>query len=186
MTTAAPRPGDGTRVFMIDNYDSFTYNLVQYLGELGAAITVKRNDHVTVAEIAAAAPDAPRRLPRSLHAERGGHQHGRHRPLRRRAPAGARRLPRPPGHRPGVRRRRACAPAGRCTARPTQIHHDGAASSPALPDPVHGDALPLAGRRRGAAGLPGAHGVERRGGRDGRAATGSCRCTACSSIPRAC
>ena len=44
------------RVFMIDNYDSFTYNLVQYLGELGAEITVKRNDRVTVAEIAAAGP----------------------------------------------------------------------------------------------------------------------------------
>ena len=56
MTTTAPRPGDGARVFMIDNYDSFTYNLVQYLGELGADITVKRNDQVTVAEIAAAAP----------------------------------------------------------------------------------------------------------------------------------
>jgi anthranilate synthase/aminodeoxychorismate synthase-like glutamine amidotransferase len=44
------------RVFMIDNYDSFTYNLVQYLGELGAEITVRRNDHVTIAEIAAARP----------------------------------------------------------------------------------------------------------------------------------
>jgi len=41
---------------MIDNYDSFTYNLVQYLGELGAEITVKRNDRVTIAEIAAAGP----------------------------------------------------------------------------------------------------------------------------------
>jgi anthranilate synthase component 2 len=41
---------------MIDNYDSFTYNLVQFLGELGADITVKRNDHVTVAEIEAAGP----------------------------------------------------------------------------------------------------------------------------------
>jgi len=41
---------------MIDNYDSFTYNLVQYLGELGAEITVKRNDRVTVADIAAARP----------------------------------------------------------------------------------------------------------------------------------
>jgi anthranilate synthase/aminodeoxychorismate synthase-like glutamine amidotransferase len=41
---------------MIDNYDSFTYNLVQFLGELGADITVKRNDHVTVAEIEAADP----------------------------------------------------------------------------------------------------------------------------------
>ena len=40
------------RVFMIDNYDSFTYNLVQYLGELGAEITVLRNDKVTLDEIA--------------------------------------------------------------------------------------------------------------------------------------
>ncbi len=56
MTTGEPRPGDDTRVFMIDNYDSFTYNLVQFLGELGAAITVKRNDRVTVAEIEAARP----------------------------------------------------------------------------------------------------------------------------------
>ena len=44
------------RGFMIDNYDSFTYNLVQYLGELGAEITVKRNDQVTLDEIAAARP----------------------------------------------------------------------------------------------------------------------------------
>jgi anthranilate synthase/aminodeoxychorismate synthase-like glutamine amidotransferase len=44
------------RVFMIDNYDSFTYNLVQYLGELGAEITVQRNDQVTLDEIAAAQP----------------------------------------------------------------------------------------------------------------------------------
>ena len=44
------------RVFMIDNYDSFTYNLVQFLGELGADITVKRNDHVTITEIEAARP----------------------------------------------------------------------------------------------------------------------------------
>ena len=56
MTTTAPRPGDGARVFMIDNYDSFTYNLVQFLGELGADITVRRNDHVTIAEIEAARP----------------------------------------------------------------------------------------------------------------------------------
>jgi anthranilate synthase/aminodeoxychorismate synthase-like glutamine amidotransferase len=44
------------RVFMIDNYDSFTYNLVQYLGELGAEIIVKRNDHVTLDEIAGERP----------------------------------------------------------------------------------------------------------------------------------
>ena len=38
-------------VLVIDNYDSFTYNLVQYLGELGAEPTVRRNDAVTVDEI---------------------------------------------------------------------------------------------------------------------------------------
>jgi len=41
------------KVLMIDNYDSFTYNLVQYLGELGAEVEVVRNDQVSVDEIAA-------------------------------------------------------------------------------------------------------------------------------------
>ena len=44
-------------VFVLDNYDSFTYNLVQYLGELGAEVVVKRNDEVTVDEIAALKPE---------------------------------------------------------------------------------------------------------------------------------
>ena len=42
---------------VIDNYDSFTFNLVQFLGELGASITVRRNDEVTVEEIGAMRPD---------------------------------------------------------------------------------------------------------------------------------
>jgi anthranilate synthase component 2 len=42
---------------MIDNYDSFTYNIVQYLGELGAEVVVVRNDAVTVAELKAMAPE---------------------------------------------------------------------------------------------------------------------------------
>jgi anthranilate synthase component 2 len=41
----------------IDNYDSFTYNLVQYLGELGAEVRVVRNDELTVAEVEALAPE---------------------------------------------------------------------------------------------------------------------------------
>ncbi|MFN0151247.1 MAG: anthranilate synthase component II [bacterium] len=45
------------RVLVIDNYDSFTYNLVQYLGELGAQIEVHRNDAITVDQIAKLAPD---------------------------------------------------------------------------------------------------------------------------------
>src|SRR3954464_8172261 len=43
-------------VLVIDNYDSFTYNLVQYLGELGAEVQVMRNDVVTLEQVAAAAP----------------------------------------------------------------------------------------------------------------------------------
>lgn len=43
-------------LLMIDNYDSFTYNLVQYLGELGADVRVFRNDQITVAEIAKLKP----------------------------------------------------------------------------------------------------------------------------------
>ncbi len=44
-------------VFVLDNYDSFTYNLVQYLGELGAEVEVCRNDQVTVAEVEAMHPE---------------------------------------------------------------------------------------------------------------------------------
>ncbi|MFI5352600.1 MAG: anthranilate synthase component II [Candidatus Binatales bacterium] len=46
------------KILMIDNYDSFTYNLVQYLGELGAEVTVRRNDAIDIAGIRAAKPDA--------------------------------------------------------------------------------------------------------------------------------
>jgi anthranilate synthase/aminodeoxychorismate synthase-like glutamine amidotransferase len=45
------------KILMIDNYDSFTYNLVQYLGELGAEVEVRRNDAITLAEIAERRPD---------------------------------------------------------------------------------------------------------------------------------
>ena len=45
------RRADGMRVLVVDNYDSFTYNLVQYVGELGATLEVVRNDHATVDEL---------------------------------------------------------------------------------------------------------------------------------------
>jgi len=45
-------------VTLIDNYDSFTFNLVHYFGELGANVTVRRNDKVSVAEVLSSAPDA--------------------------------------------------------------------------------------------------------------------------------
>ena len=44
-------------LLMIDNYDSFTYNLVQYLGELGADVRTIRNDEISVAEVRALAPE---------------------------------------------------------------------------------------------------------------------------------
>lgn len=44
-------------VLVIDNYDSFTYNLVQYLGEMGCKVVVRRNDQVTIEEVEALEPD---------------------------------------------------------------------------------------------------------------------------------
>ncbi|TYR72891.1 aminodeoxychorismate/anthranilate synthase component II [Rossellomorea vietnamensis] len=44
-------------ILMIDNFDSFTYNIVQYLGELGEEIVVKRNNEINIAEIELLAPD---------------------------------------------------------------------------------------------------------------------------------
>lgn len=44
-------------ILVIDNYDSFTYNLVQYLGELGETVEVRRNDEIDLAGIEALAPD---------------------------------------------------------------------------------------------------------------------------------
>ena len=47
----------GRRILMVDNYDSFTYNLVQFLGVLGAELFVFRNDHVTLADVERENPD---------------------------------------------------------------------------------------------------------------------------------
>ena len=44
-------------IFVLDNYDSFTYNLVQYFGELGANVEVRRNDEIKVADVEAMRPD---------------------------------------------------------------------------------------------------------------------------------
>jgi len=49
--------GSPQMIFVLDNYDSFTYNLVQYFGEMGASIEVRRNDQVSVAEVDAMQPE---------------------------------------------------------------------------------------------------------------------------------
>jgi len=52
-TAITPLPGTGLRILLLDNYDSFTYNLYQYLCELGADVEVVRNDEITVEQIEA-------------------------------------------------------------------------------------------------------------------------------------
>jgi len=52
----APLGGISPMVFVLDNYDSFTYNLVQYMGELGAEMLVRRNDELTPSEVEALRP----------------------------------------------------------------------------------------------------------------------------------
>ncbi len=56
MSAGATAPRDVPHILVVDNYDSFTYNLVQCLGELGAEVTVRRNDQTTPDGIAAARP----------------------------------------------------------------------------------------------------------------------------------
>ncbi len=51
MSSRLPSDHSPTRVLVVDNYDSFVYNLVQYLGQLGAEVTVQRNDEVDIAAL---------------------------------------------------------------------------------------------------------------------------------------
>jgi anthranilate synthase component 2 len=46
------------KIVLLDNYDSFTYNLLHYIGELGADVAIYRNDKITTSEVMALAPDA--------------------------------------------------------------------------------------------------------------------------------
>ncbi len=60
------------RVFLLDNYDSFTWNVVQLLGRIGAQVSVARNDEISVAEIREMAPDAVVISPGPSRPERAG------------------------------------------------------------------------------------------------------------------
>jgi hypothetical protein len=92
-------------VLMIDNYDSFTFNLVQYLQTLGAEVKVVRNDELSVAQIEALAPERIVISPGPCTPNEAGVSVDVHRQLGARVPIlGV--CPGPPEHRPGLRRRR--------------------------------------------------------------------------------
>ena len=167
--------GDGCchAVLLVDNYDSFTYNLYQYLGELGAETRVVRNDEMTVAEALALAPDAHRDLARPGHSRRGRHQPRPH-PRAAGRGAAARRVPRPPGAGPGVRRHASCARRGSCTARRRRSTTTAAAVFAGPAAALHRHALPLAGgRARRRARLPRGLGLDGRRHRSWASATAS-------------
>ena len=126
-------------ILLIDNYDSFTYNLRSNLGELGAEVEVVRNDAIDLAGVAAKQPEPHRRVA-ALHPNEAGISV----PLIGRLPAGAdsRRLPRPPEHRRCVRWQHHSRPAR--DARQNLNHH----AQPAGlfrrdPEPLHRGALSL-------------------------------------------
>ena len=133
------------RVLVIDNYDSFTYNLVQYLGELGAEPEVVRNDKATVAELLGSPSRSAGDLAGAVHARRRRHldRGGAGLPQGRHSDAG--RLPWPPVPGRGVRRaddpRRADPRQGR-RDRARRQGRPARAGQPAAGGP-----LSLAGRR---------------------------------------
>jgi anthranilate/para-aminobenzoate synthase component II len=99
------------KVLLVDNYDSFTYNLAQYFGELGCELTVVRNDAITVAE--AQARDFTHLVisPGPGQPTQSGVCNDLIKTVRREE-AGPGRLPGPPVHRPRLRRHRSTRPTG--------------------------------------------------------------------------
>ena len=63
-------------ILMVDNYDSFTYNLVQYMGELGAEIRVERNDQISLQEIEVLKPQKIVISPGPVHSRQSRHLGG--------------------------------------------------------------------------------------------------------------
>ena len=133
-------------LLMIDNYDSFTYNLVQYFGELGEDVRVARNDQITLEEIAALNPDRICVSP-GLLAGRGWHLGARDPGLRRQE-AHPGRVPGPSGDRRGFRRRHRARPADHARQdRPHLAHRHRHLHRPA--HALHGDPIQLSDHRPG-------------------------------------
>ena len=156
-TRSAPgRPGRPGRtvsspgrplIILVDNYDSFTYNLAHLIDGAGGHVEVVRNDEVSAAEVGRAGVGRRRDLPGPVRPGRGRDQRRRGSRLRRHDPA-ARHLPGPPGHRRGLRRadRQGAPPRPRPglagqPRRPRRLRRPAAV--------VRGDPVPLANRRRG-------------------------------------
>ena len=185
-TRRAARWGDAmtrpAQILMIDNYDSFTYNLVQYLGELGADVEVRRNDAITLDEVAAREPDGivispgpctPKEAGVSVRADRALRGHD----------SDPRRLSRPSGDRARRSAARSCARRASCTARPRPFITTAAACFAASAIPFdatryHSLVIERATPAGGARGL----GVDGRGRDHGRAPSPAARSRACSSI----
>ena len=176
-----------TRILVVDNYDSFVFNLVQYLGQLGAECEVRRNDEIDHAEVGRA---GRRRHPAVARARARPAEAGVCVEMVRWA-AGRlpvlRRVPRAPGDRRGVRRRWSTGPPELLHGRTSLVHHDGVGVLAGLPDPFtatryHSLAVvdgTVPGRARG-------HRADRRRRDHGAAAPRRCRSRACSSTPSRC
>ena len=98
-------------LLMIDNYDSFTYNLVQYFAELGETVEVHRNDKITRCRGGGAASRSAGDLPGTVQSRRGRHFGGGDQGAGG-EDADPRRLSRPSGDRSGLRRDGSCVPTG--------------------------------------------------------------------------
>src|SRR6185503_15291727 len=145
-----------TMLLMIDNYDSFTYNLVQYLGELGADVHVQRNDAITLEQIAAWQPEKIVISPGPCRDLSGADR------ALRRQDTDTGRLPGPPGNRTGVRWTHRAGTAGDAWK---SLNHNARRGRSLRRPRESADRYPLsfAGyRARVDAGLPGGHRDQRR------------------------
>ena len=122
-------------ILVIDNYDCFTYNLVQLLAALGAEVEVRRNDTLTAGRGARARAGGHRRLARAGHAGRRGHLARRDPRGRRGRRAASRRVPRPPVHRRGLRRHASAARREPVHGKTDEISHDGECLFAGIPNP---------------------------------------------------